>query len=153
MNQKLLSLFTNKNVQKIIIEALKKEDLVTQDSVHFTDMAYTKKGKEIIKNPIKVNMQFINDYNKIFPEEWRKSPGVVKEYYIRYNALHPDHTENEILTAAKLWVETKENFCGYSHYFFEKSDSNNIKDSRCESYVLNLRNNKKNTFKSIERIE
>lgn len=153
MNQKLISLFVSKEVQKIVIEALKKEDLVTTDSVHFTDMAFTKKGKEIIKNPIEVNMTFISEYNNLFPDEWRKSDNTVKEYYIRYHIKNPDHTEQEILEAAALWVNQKETFCGYSHYFFEKTGTNNIKDSRCEAYVNNIRKNKKVIKKDYDRIE
>lgn len=153
MNNQLQCLLINKDIQKIIIEVLIKHEYVTPDSKHFTKMSLTTKGKALAKEPIPIDMTFITEYRKLWPKEKNSLPSTIIPTYLRYRNTYPDHTDIEILAAAKQWIKDKEDFCGEAHYFFEKTLSPGVKDIRCARYVEIIRNKKPIKDHKNERME
>lgn len=135
MNNKLATLMANRGVQKIVLDALIDSGYVTTDSKSFGNMGFTKLGNDTIKNPIEVDPKFISDFIALWPEGNRSTPGPIKSTYIRYFVDHPTHTYDMILKAAEKWIEDKGEYCGKAIYFFEKTISTGIKESRCEEYI------------------
>ena len=78
MNNQMALLLSNKTVQKLILKTLIDNEYVTTDSISFTDMGFTAKGKKIIKDPIEVNEDFLKSFRALWPKEKNSTPSTIK---------------------------------------------------------------------------
>jgi len=139
MNKTTELLLANSQVQKEICGYLAMAGYI-EPCLTFSKLKLTEKGKVAAKGDITVDKVFIENLRELWPEDRRSTASPVSQNYLRYMQEFPDHTTDEILAGAELYLQSVRDptyICQLHNYFVKSREG--VKVFTAAQFVENYR--------------
>lgn len=142
MNKTTELLLANPQVQNEVCGYLAMAGYI-EPTTKFSQLKLTEKGKVASKSAISIDKEFIDKLRSMWPEDRRSTPAPVIQQYARYMEEFPDHTTDDILNGAQLYLNSVRDptyICQLHNYFVKSREG--VKIFTSAQFVENYRNGK-----------